>query len=261
MPLKQKINCRSRKDTFNQEVQQQGQQNRHDTSAEEFAQNWNFLWTFQGPDTTPTGYPDQENLTDDEDFTGIATDEENEEFCKTSQSKPKQKWISLCRHKLQGQAYPRFTKKKTTPGQPERLPEREEAESDHEWLQLIQMEKMIEKHKHDLLKTGAKDHWDMDDDCEPIWEAEGDPVKEEDGSLDDGDLAYINAILNSFSKPKFKHENSNSPELQLFTPEGALMRALAPIRMPPKFNQKFNQNSTSYGSEGENLSYFANFEE
>jgi hypothetical protein len=75
------------------------------------------------------------------------------------------------------------------------------------------MEKMIEKHKHDLLKTGAQDHWDMDNDLEALWEAEGDPVQKEDGSLDDGDLAYIHAILNSFSKPKFNHENSNSPEL------------------------------------------------
>ncbi len=58
---------------------------------------------------------------------------------------------------------------KTTP---ERLPEREEAESDHEWLQLIQMEKMIEKHKHDLLKSEAQDHWNPDDDPEALWESE-----------------------------------------------------------------------------------------
>ncbi len=268
MPLKQKINCRSGKDTFNQEVQQQWQQNRHDTSAEEFAQNWNFLWTLQGPDTISTGYPDQgtlldahQNLTDNEDFTGMPTDDENEEYCTMLQSKPKRKRMSLCRHKLQGRAYPRFRKMKTTPRQQEQLPEPEEAESDHEWLQLLQMEKMIEKHKHDLLEAGAQDHWDMDDDCESIWEAEGDPVKEEDDSLDDKDLAYINAMLNSFSKPKFNHEKSNSPELQLFTPEGALMRALAPIRRPPKFNQKFNPNSTSHGSEEETISYFSNFEE
>jgi hypothetical protein len=48
---------------------------------------------------------------------------------------------------------------------------------DHEWLQLIQMEKMIEKHKHDLLRTGAPDHWDMDEDCETFWEAEGGPCQ------------------------------------------------------------------------------------
>jgi hypothetical protein len=79
--------------------------------------------------------------------------------------------------------------------------------------------------------------------------------------LDDGDLAYINAILNSFSKPKFNHGNSHGPGLQIFTPEGARTRTLTPIRTPPKCNQKFNQNSTSCGSEEENFSYFSNFEE
>jgi hypothetical protein len=137
---------------------------------------------------------------------------------------------------------------KTTPGQPEQLLEREETESDHEWLQLIQMEKMIETQKSKLLETRAQDHWDLDDDRETLWEAEGGPVKEEDDSLDDKDLAYINAILNSFSKTRFNHENSNGPELPIFTPEGALTCALAPIRPPPKFNKKFNQNLTSCDS-------------
>jgi hypothetical protein len=60
---------------------------------------------------------------------------------------------------------------KTTPGQPEQFPEQEETESDHEWLQLIQMEKMIETQKNKLLKTGAQDHWDLDDGRETFWEA------------------------------------------------------------------------------------------
>jgi hypothetical protein len=119
------------------------------------------------------------------------------------------------------------------------------------------MEKMIEKHKHDLLRTGAPDLWDVDEDRETFWEAEGGPVKEEDESLDDGDLAYIHAILNSFTKTKFHSENSSDPELQIFTPEGALTRAPAPIMPPPKFNQ----NSTSYGPEDDNFSYFSSFEE
>ncbi len=150
---------------------------------------------------------------------------------------------------------------KTTPGQPEQLLEREETASDHEWLQLIQMEKMIETQKSKMLKTGAQNHWDLDDDRETLWEAEGGPVKEEDDSLVDEDLAYINALLNSFSKTKFNHKNSNGPESPISTPEGALMRALAPIGTPPKFNQKINQNSMSCGSEQENFSYFSNFEE
>jgi hypothetical protein len=63
IPWGQKINCRSRKDPFNQEVKQQWPQNRHDTSAEEFTKNWNFLWTLQGPDMTQTDYPDHGYLT------------------------------------------------------------------------------------------------------------------------------------------------------------------------------------------------------
>jgi hypothetical protein len=113
------------------------------------------------------------------------------------------------------------------------------------------MEKMIETQKNKLLKTGAKDHW----------EAEEGPVNEEDDHLDDQDLEYINAILNSFSRQKFNHGNSKRPKFENFTPEGALTRMLAPIRTPPKINLKFSQNSTSCGSEEENFSYFSNFEE
>jgi hypothetical protein len=79
--------------------------------------------------------------------------------------------------------------------------------------------------------------------------------------LDDGDLTYITAILNSFSKPKFNREKSSGSELQPFTPEGALTRTPAQIMTPPKFNQKFNQNSTSYDSEERKFSCFSNFEE
>ncbi len=78
MPLEQKINCRSGKDTFNQGVQQQWQQGRHDTSAEEFAQNWNFLCKLQGPaksipDHNRLSEVDQ-NLDDVEDFVEDDTD-------------------------------------------------------------------------------------------------------------------------------------------------------------------------------------------
>jgi hypothetical protein len=109
MPLEQKINCRSGKDTFNQEVEQQWQQNRHDISAEEFAQNWNFLWTLRGRDTMQADFPDHrhltnvhQNLTDEENSTEIETDDEIEEIGKSPLNKSKRKRISLCRHKLQG---------------------------------------------------------------------------------------------------------------------------------------------------------------
>ncbi len=84
MPLEQKISCRSGKETFNHEVQQQWQQSRHDTSAEEFAQNWNFLCNLQGPakskfDHGRISYAHQ-NLDDVEDFMEDDTDFEEEEL-------------------------------------------------------------------------------------------------------------------------------------------------------------------------------------
>jgi hypothetical protein len=97
---------------------------------------------------------------------------------------------------------------------------------------------MIETQKNKLLKTGAKDHWDPDE-----------------------DLEYINTILNSFSRQNFDHGNSNGPKLENFTPEGVLTCAPPQIRTPPKVNLKFNQNSTRGGSEEENFNYFSNLEE
>jgi hypothetical protein len=79
--------------------------------------------------------------------------------------------------------------------------------------------------------------------------------------LDDGDLTYITAILNSFSKPKLNCEQPSASELPPCTPEGALTCAPAQIMPLPKFNQKFNQNLTSYDSEDRNFSCFSNFEE
>jgi hypothetical protein len=63
MPLEPKINCRSKKETFNSEVRQQWQQSRQDTSAEEFAHHWNFLCDLQGPATSKSG-PDSNNGVD-----------------------------------------------------------------------------------------------------------------------------------------------------------------------------------------------------
>jgi hypothetical protein len=82
MPLTQRISCRSKKDTFNQEVQQQWQQSQHDTSAEEFAQNWNFLCKLQGPAKSKPDHDRlsdvDQNLDDVEDFVEEDTDfEEN----------------------------------------------------------------------------------------------------------------------------------------------------------------------------------------
>jgi hypothetical protein len=60
------------------------------------------------------------------------------------------------------------------------------------------MERAIEKQKNKLLETGAKDHWGPDKDHEVCWETEESPVNKQNNHLDDGDLEYINDILNSF---------------------------------------------------------------
>jgi hypothetical protein len=123
------------------------------------------------------------------------------------------------------------------------------------------MERTIENQKNQLLKNGAEGRWDPDEDRETFWEDEESPTNKRDDHLDDGDLAYINLILNSFSRQNYNHENSNNLKLESFTPEDALTRALAPLRTPREFNLKFNQKSTTRGSEKDHFSYFSNNEE
>jgi hypothetical protein len=138
--------------------------------------------------------------------------------------------------------------------------EPEDLELDHEWLQLIQMEKAIEKKKNQLQGTGAQNRWDPDEDHETFWDDEESLTKLNE-HLDDGDLEYINDILNSFSKPIYNHENSRNLTLESITPEDALACAFAWQKTPRKFNLKFNQNSTTRGSEEDYFSYFSNVEE
>ncbi len=264
MPLETKINCRSEKEIFNQEVRQQWQQSQQDTSAEEFARNWNFLCDLQGPAKSKSGYDRingvNKNLEDVEDFVEDDTDIEDHDFGVLGREKYLQrKQVRLCRHKLQGRAYTKVKKNHTVLTQPERLQEPEDPELDHEWLQLIQMEKTIANQKHQLLKTGAEDYWDPDEDRETFWEDEESPANKRADHLDDEDLEYI--ILNSLSTQNGNHNNSNNLQLESFTTEDALMRAHAPMRTLQEFNLKFNQNSTSHGSKEDHFSYFSNAEE
>jgi hypothetical protein len=161
IPLEQKITCRGRKDTVNQEIQHQWQQNQNEISAEEFAQNLNFLCNLQNPNQTRTGYTDRgraddnhQDLTDEEDFSGDETDpeEEHEELPIINH---KRKQISLCQHKLQGRAYDQFRRRRPTSECQRRLPEIQGVNEDQEWAQLEQMEKLIERQKQELLKNGA----------------------------------------------------------------------------------------------------------
>jgi hypothetical protein len=63
MPLEPRINCRSEKETFNPEVRQQWQQSRQETSAEEFAEKWNFLCDLQGPAKSKSGHDRRTSMT------------------------------------------------------------------------------------------------------------------------------------------------------------------------------------------------------
>ncbi len=84
MPLTQRISCRSKKDTFNQEIQEQWRQNQNDISAEEFARNLSFLCNLQVPDKSETNHgrlgDARQNLDDVEDFMEDDTDLEEEEL-------------------------------------------------------------------------------------------------------------------------------------------------------------------------------------
>jgi hypothetical protein len=102
------------------------------------------------------------------------------------------------------------------------------------------MEKMIKRQKQELLKHGALELDDEDDAWGEHQEPEEEPVEEEDDSLDDGELTYITAILESFSRPKLNSEQPSASIHAPFTPEGAQARAQAQPTTPPKFNQKFN---------------------
>ncbi len=138
--------------------------------------------------------------------------------------------------------------------------EPEDLELDHEWLQLIQREKAIEEKKNQLRGTKAQSRWDPDEDHETFWDNE-ESLTERDEYLDDGDLEYIDDILNSFSKPVYHHGNSCNLKLESITPEDALARALASQKTLQKFNLKFNQNLTTCGSEEHHLSHFSSLEE
>jgi hypothetical protein len=137
----------------------------------------------------------------------------------------------------------------------------EEKDTNHEWAQLREMEKLLKRHRRELLRQGIpeSDNEDWGEHQEPE-EDENDIAKEEDDSLDNGDLTYITTILDSFSRPKSNSEQLNASDYAIFTPEGTPMRVTAKQMTPQKFNQKFNQtfnqNSTSKHPAAENFSCF-----
>jgi len=274
-PLEQKINCRSRKDTFNLEIEQQWQQNQHELSEEEFVHALNFLCDLQKPakikplaDTLETFNNNYEDLSDIEDTTKDSDKPESKfkDLLHHDDDQPinprKRKSVSLCRHKLQGRTgYRSRTWRQTTDRQP-RIMEFEEDDTDEEWAQLREMEKFLEQQKMELLRQGAPGSEDEDWD-EPHWPEENESGldEEEEDSLENEDLTFITSILDSFSRPKSNSNKLNESSCGIFPPEGAPMRATAKQMMPPKFNHKFNQNLTIKNPATEKVSYFPTIEE
>ncbi len=114
-PLKQRISCQSRKDTFNKEIEHQWQQNQHELSGEEFVQAWNFLNNLQKPamngpwsNTFEVADNAYEDTTDDEDIAEDSNGHEDDfiNLLHLNNDQPtnfkKRKHVSLCWHKLQG---------------------------------------------------------------------------------------------------------------------------------------------------------------
>jgi hypothetical protein len=86
------------------------------------------------------------------------------------------------------------------------------------------MEEIIARHKKEFLKHGAHESDDEEsegEDWDEHQEPGDDPVKEEDDSLDDGNLTCKTAILESFSRPKSNSEQTGASNYAMFTPEGA----------------------------------------
>jgi len=75
--------------------------------------------------------------------------------------------------------------------------------------------------------------------------------------LADENLTYITSILASFSRPKSQSRQQNKLDCAIFTPEGTPTQAPAKQVTPPKFNQKFNQESMIENSEAENFICFS----
>jgi len=214
-----KIICRSEKETFFPEIRQQWEQHRLDTSAKNFAQDWNCLSYFQAPSDANFRINDLDQ--EDSDLDDI------EDFIHAEPNQNGYHW------------------EKPEPGETEDLQQ--------EWLQLIQMEKEIEKQKNKLreAEAGYREETELED----LLLNETD---EEFGHLDDEDLEWVKSIFNSCPSKGRYNQNADQRKLKSVTTEDAPTRAHA-IQAPPiKFNQNFNQNSTTLGARENNFSCFSN---
>ncbi len=94
---------------------------------------------------------------------------------------------------------------------------------EQEWLQLIQIEREIEKRRNQLRETEAGNQRDPDLDDLPLDEEDEDIAKQNE-RLEDGDLEWVNSIFNAFPNPTFYRQNSNQPKLKSITAKDALTR-------------------------------------
>ena len=130
--------------------------------AEDFAQDWNFLCHFQAPSNANARFDNLDrvdsDLDDIEDF--VEADTNHDRDCNPLGEEQglsiQRKQVRLCRHKLQTRAFPKLTKKKAWRS-PEHNLEPENQDLDPEWLQLIQMEKEIQKRRNQLREAEAGD--------------------------------------------------------------------------------------------------------
>ncbi len=119
------------------------------------------------------------------------------------------------------------------------------------------MERAIEEKKNKLRGDEAQQRRSPNEAHEPFGR-NGESLAEQSDHLDDEDLEYINNILNSCSRPVYNHEGPNNLKLKSFSQEDTLASAFASRETMPEFNLKFNQKSTTRGSEEDHFSYFSN---
>jgi hypothetical protein len=251
-----KIICRSEKETFFPEIQQQWKQQQLDTSATDFTQDWNILGRLQAPNEANLEIDDlnqaDSDLDDIEDFVEADTNQNGFTLKQSEPGRYRRKQIRICRHKLQTRAYPRTTEKKARQST-ESKPEPETQDLQEEWLQLIQVEKEIEMLKNQLRETeaGYRGETELED-------LLFDETDEELGHLDDEDLEWVKSIFNSSPSQICYHQNSDQRKLKNITAEDAQTRAHTVQAPPIRFNQNFNQNSMTLSDEEDDFSFHSN---
>ena len=120
---------------------------------------------------------------------------------------------------MQTRAYPKTTEKSARQST-ERNLEPETQDLQQEWLQLIQVEKEIEKRKNQLREAEAGNRGETE-----LNDLLFDETDEELGHLEDEDLEWVNSIFNSSPSQTCYSQNSDPRKLKSSTAEDASTRA------------------------------------